>query len=52
MVRIPAELDPGPSAGQAVAFLFRSWLEYVEGEEAANTYLDKDVLDDHGVPSH
>jgi TRAP-type mannitol/chloroaromatic compound transport system permease small subunit len=31
---------------QAVAFFWRSYLEYVEGEASANKYLDKDVLGD------
>jgi len=30
---------------QAVAFFYRSYLEYVEGEEAAGKNLDKDVLE-------
>ena len=29
---------------QAVAFFYRSWLEWVEGEESAGKYLDKDSL--------
>lgn len=31
---------------QAVAFFYRSYLEYREGEESADKYLDKDVLDE------
>jgi TRAP-type mannitol/chloroaromatic compound transport system permease small subunit len=31
---------------QAVAFFYRSYLEYVEGEESAGKYLDKDKLGD------
>ena len=31
---------------QAVAFFYRSYLEYVEGPESENKYLDKDVLGD------
>jgi hypothetical protein len=31
---------------QAVAFFYRSWLEYVEGEKSAGRYLDKDTLGD------
>ncbi len=31
---------------QAVAFFWRSYLEWLEGEESAGKYLDKDVLDD------
>ena len=31
---------------QAVAFFYRSWLEYVEGEKSAGKYLDKDTLGD------
>jgi len=31
---------------QAVAFFYRSWLEYVEGEDSADKYLDKDRLGD------
>ena len=31
---------------QAVAFFFRSYLEFKEGEESANKYLDKDALGD------
>ena len=31
---------------QAVAFFYRSYLEYVEGEESADKYLDKDKLGD------
>ena len=30
----------------AFAFLYRSYLEFREGEESENKYLDKDVLDD------
>ncbi|KUF08826.1 TRAP transporter small permease subunit [Pseudoponticoccus marisrubri] len=30
---------------QAWAFFYRSWLEYVEGEEADGKHLDKDVLE-------
>ncbi|MFQ6548866.1 TRAP transporter small permease subunit [Aestuariibius sp. 2305UL40-4] len=30
---------------QAVAFFFRSYLEWKEGEESAGKYLDRDVLD-------
>jgi TRAP-type mannitol/chloroaromatic compound transport system permease small subunit len=29
---------------QAVAFFYRSWLEWVEGEDSAGKYLDKDSL--------
>ena len=31
---------------QAVAFFWRSYLEWLEGEESANKFIDKDVLDD------
>ncbi|MBC6438743.1 MAG: TRAP transporter small permease subunit [Rhodobacteraceae bacterium] len=31
---------------QAVAFFWRSYLEWLEGEDSAGKYLDKDVLDD------
>ncbi len=31
---------------QAVAFFWRSYLEYVEGEASANKYLDRDTLGD------
>jgi len=31
---------------QAVAFFWRSYLEFVEGEDSAGKYLDKDVLGD------
>jgi TRAP-type mannitol/chloroaromatic compound transport system permease small subunit len=31
---------------QAIAFFYRSWLEYVEGEDSAGKYLDKDGLGD------
>ena len=31
---------------QAIAFFFRSYLEWKEGEESANKYLDKDSLGD------
>ena len=31
---------------QAVTFFWRSYLEFVEGEESAGKYLDKDILDD------
>ena len=31
---------------QACAFFYRSYLEFVEGEDSADKYLDKDVLDD------
>lgn len=37
---------------QAVAFLYRSYLEYVEGPESEGKYLDKDRLDNDAVPSH
>jgi hypothetical protein len=30
---------------QAIAFFFRSYLEFKEGEESAGKYLDKDVLE-------
>ena len=29
---------------QAIAFFYRSWLEWVEGEDSAGKYLDKDSL--------
>ena len=29
---------------QAMAFFYRSYLEFIEGEESANKYLDKDTL--------
>ena len=29
---------------QAIAFFFRSWLEFKEGEESAGKYLDRDTL--------
>jgi hypothetical protein len=32
----------------AMAFFWRSYLEYVEGEESAGKYLDKDVMGDEG----
>ena len=31
---------------QAIAFLFRSYLEFVEGPESEDKYLDRDTLDD------
>ena len=31
---------------QAAAFFYRSWLEFVEGQESENKHLDKDVLND------
>lgn len=34
---------------QAVAFLFRSYLEFVEGPESEGRYLDRDVLDEGEV---
>ena len=37
---------------QAVAFLYRSYLEYVEGPESEGKHLDKDRLDNDAVPSH
>ena len=27
-----------------MAFFYRSYLEFIEGEESANKYLDKDTL--------
>lgn len=36
---------------QAVAFLYRSYLEWVEGPEAEGRNLDLDVLEDHGAES-
>lgn len=35
---------------QAWAFFYRSYLEWVEGEESAGKYLDKDVLDQGEEP--
>ncbi|MCL6283043.1 C4-dicarboxylate ABC transporter permease [Ruegeria sp. 2012CJ41-6] len=29
---------------QAIAFFYRSWLEFVEGQDSENKYLDKDTL--------
>ncbi|NRA99023.1 MAG: C4-dicarboxylate ABC transporter permease [Rhodobacteraceae bacterium] len=37
---------------QALAFLYRSYLEYSEGPESEAKYLDKDVLDSDAVPTH
>ena len=35
---------------QAIAFFFRSYLEWKEGEESEGKYLDKDVLDMDAEP--
>ena len=36
---------------QAVAFFYRSYLEYVEGEDSADKYLDRDILEDTTGPT-